>query len=117
MIRTYVLPTEIIEGTEHVAGEDIIHDALLLGYTDPDARKLIMDTTAEEDTQLAGLALAAWVATDEECALYNDQVEILPPDPDTIRAEEILETSPDAITMPEIWELLRIYGRRFGYRF
>lgn len=37
------------------------------------------------------------------------------PDPDTIRAAEILATSPSAITMPEMWELLRIIGRRLGY--
>jgi len=46
------------------------------------------------------------LATQEEIASM--------PDPDIDRAEEILETSPAAITMPEIWELLRIIGRRLG---
>lgn len=36
-------------------------------------------------------------------------------DPDTITARELLGTSPDVITQPEIWQLLRIYGRRLGY--
>lgn len=54
---------------------------------------------------------------------FNDYIASLPepepepPDPDTIRAEEILATSPDAITQPQIWELLRIFGRKFGFRF
>jgi len=38
-----------------------------------------------------------------------------PEDPDQARAEELLATSPNVITMPEIWELLRIFGRRHGY--
>ena len=42
----------------------------------------------------------------------------LPPipefDPDRVRAAELLLTSPDVITMPEMWELLRIFGRFHG---
>lgn len=37
--------------------------------------------------------------------------------PDERRALEILATSPDAITQPEMWELIRIFGRRLGYYF
>lgn len=33
---------------------------------------------------------------------------------DQVRAQELLATSPSAITMPDIWELLRIIGRREG---
>lgn len=36
--------------------------------------------------------------------------------PDYIRASELLATSPDVIKMPEVWELLRIFGRKLGYR-
>lgn len=36
------------------------------------------------------------------------------PDPDEARAQELLATSPNIITQPEIWELLRIIGRRLG---
>lgn len=38
-------------------------------------------------------------------------------DPDTLRAEELLQSSPNVITMPEMWELFRIFGRRLGYHF
>lgn len=34
---------------------------------------------------------------------------------DCERAMALLTTSPSVITMPEIWELLRIFGRRLGY--
>lgn len=116
MIKVYLLPVVEIDGTEQVAGSDIIHDALLLTTEEPDVRKLIMDTTAEEHEQLELCAVESGTPTQEDIDLYNAQVEILPPDPDTIRAEEILATSPAAITMPDLWELARIFGRRLGYR-
>lgn len=39
------------------------------------------------------------------------------PTEDDIRCEEILSHSPPVITMPEIWEVLRILGKRLGYDF
>ena len=44
--------------------------------------------------------------------IYGDPI---PPDPDYLRACELLATSPKVITMPEIWELLRIFGRKLGF--
>lgn len=117
MIRVYYLPVQTIEGIETIAGIEYVHDALLETTESPDSRKLIMDTTTDEDTQLSAVALEARDATQEEIDLYNAQVVITPPDPDTIRAEELLATSPQVITMPEMWELIRIYGRRLGFRF
>ncbi|GAH87660.1 unnamed protein product, partial [marine sediment metagenome] len=35
--------------------------------------------------------------------------------PDAVRAAELLATSAAVITMPEVWELLRIYGRKLGF--
>ena len=116
MIRTYYLLVETIDGTEQVVGSYLIHDALLQTTSEPTLRKLIMDTSPEEHDQLAALAENWNEATPEEIDQYNAQVVITPPDPDTIRAEEILATSPDVITMPEMWDLLRIFGRRMGYR-
>ena len=116
MIRVYLLPVMELDGTEQVAGSEIIHDALLLTTENPDLRKLIMNTTAEEHTALWTLAIDVPEPTQEDIDTFNSQVEILPPDPDTIRAQEILQTSPDAIPDPEKCELLRIYGRRLGYR-
>jgi len=40
-----------------------------------------------------------------------------PLSPDDMRASEILANSPDVITLPEMWELVRIFGRRLGFRF
>lgn len=34
--------------------------------------------------------------------------------PDTRRAKELLATSPAVITQPEMWELMRIFGRLHG---
>lgn len=38
------------------------------------------------------------------------------PDLDYDRACELLATSSSVITQPEIWELLRIFGKKLGYR-
>ena len=116
MIRCYLLPVIAQNGTETVPGISIIHDALLLGTDTAMLRRLIMDTTDDEDLALIAAGATSIPATDEDIELYNTHVEILPPDPDTIRAEEILENSPDVITQPEMWELVRIFGRRLGYR-
>lgn len=117
MIKVYFLQVEVIAGVEVVAGTGIIHDALLETTEQPNVRKLIMDTTPNEHVELATVALEYRDATPEEIERYHAQVIILPPDPDTIRAEELLATSPSVITQPEMWELVRIFGRRLGYRF
>lgn len=117
MIRVYFLPVETIDGTEQVAGIEWIHDALLECTEDPNIRKLTQDTTQTEHDGLVAVAIAWRDATQEEITLFNAQVEIIPPDPDTLRAEELLSSSPDAIAMPEMWELMRIFGRRLGYDF
>lgn len=115
MIRVYYLPMETIDGTEQVAGIEYIHHAIL--DIEDNLRKLIMDTLHAEHLALAERALEWHDATQEEIDRYNSLVIITPPDPDTIRAVELLATSPDVITQPEIWELLRIFGRRLGYKF
>ncbi|MBA7590976.1 hypothetical protein ES708_33121 [subsurface metagenome] len=117
MIRTYYLPVQIINGSEAVAGIQVIEGGLLLTTEAPDLRKLIMDTSDDQHAQLSAIALDWNEATPEELELFNSQVIITPPDPDTIRAEELLITSPAVITQPEMWELVRIFGRRLGYRF
>lgn len=116
MITIYLLPVETIDSTEQVAGIEWIHDALLDCTEQPDVMKLTMDTTQEEYDHLYPVAVDAYDASQEEIARYLDQVIITPPDPDTIRAEEILATSPAAITQPELWELIRIFARCHGYR-
>lgn len=117
MIRGYLLPVETINGTDFVVGAHLIHDALLLTTEHPDVRLLIMETTTTEHGSLVLLALELPDLTQEQLDLYNSTVEPYVPDPDTLRAEELLASSPDVITQPEQWELLRIIGRRLGYRF
>jgi len=117
MITVYFLPVETIDGTEQVAGIAYIHDALLDCAIEPGVFKLTQDTTQEEYDHLYPLAIEAHDATQEEIDRYNAQVFITPPDPDTLRAQELLASSPDVITQPEMWELMRIYGRRFGFDF
>jgi len=114
MIRVYYLPLLIIDGTEQVAGIQWIHDALLEDCESPTIMKLTQDTTSEEDDALIALAYSHHHATQEEIDRYHAQVIIIPPDPDISRAAALLSTSPEAITQPEIWELLRIFGRLLG---
>lgn len=116
MIRVYILPVIIEAGTEKVLGSEFIHDAVLLGMPDPTQRKLIMDTTTTEHIDLSAIALDLPTPTQADIDLYGETVEVLPPDPDTIRAEELLATSASVISMPEMWELVRIFGRRLGYK-
>lgn len=117
MLRVYFLPVEVLDDTEQVAGTDLIHNALLDCTDQADVRKLIMDTTDDEHASLAQLFYDWRLPDADESALFYDKVIPYQPTPDEVRAAEILATSPDAITMPEMWELLRIYGRRLGYRF
>ena len=63
-----------------------------------------LDTETVTDGQLAELGLTmADIAPQIQEA--NDQA----------IAEALLATSPEIITAPEIWALLRIYGRKLGY--
>ncbi len=117
MIRIYLLPVETVNGTEQVAGIDFIHDALLDATADPLIRLLIMNTTPEEHTSLVAVATDHREAIQAEIDRYNTEVIIIPPDPDYDRACELLETSPAVITQPEQWELLRLFGKKLGYRF
>lgn len=115
MLKIYYLPVEPTTEGEQVLGIDLIHDAILLCVDNPDVRKLLMDTTANEHQLLEDMAVLIREPTQDEIDLFNAREVEPPPDADTVRAREILETSPDAISMPEMWELLRIIGRRLGY--
>lgn len=117
MIYVFFLSVTTINGTQHVAGEDLIHDALLLTTDDPLLRRLIMDVTTTEMDALLAVCSSSRPPTQEEIDLYNQIVEIIPPDPDYERACELLASSPAVITQPEMWELMRLFGKRLGYRF
>jgi len=68
-VKTYYLETEIINGTERVKGIDYIHHAIL--EIEGTKRKLIMDTTADEDSALSALALEVREPTAEELDAFN----------------------------------------------
>lgn len=115
MIRVYYLPVELTPEGEQVLGIDLIHDAILECTEEPDVRKLIMDTTADEYELLEDMAVLVRDPTQDEIDLFNARKIEQLPDADTIRARELLETSPATITMPELWELVRIFAKRLGY--
>lgn len=117
MIKVYFLSVITIDNTEQVTGEQYIHDALLLATEVPTIRQLIMDTNTVEHTGLSLLCFSHRDPTQAEIDLYNTRPVTLPPSPDTIRAQQLLALSPSAITAPQMWQLLRIFGRRLGYRF
>ncbi|MBA7685924.1 hypothetical protein ES703_94355 [subsurface metagenome] len=114
MIRVYFLPVQSVDGSEILAGVEIIHDALVECAEEPDIRKLIMDTTDAEHAELLATGAVPAVASQEEIDLYHAEVVIIPLDPDIERARVLLASSPAVITQPEMWELMRIFGRLHG---
>lgn len=117
MILVYFLPVETIDGTEQVAGIEFIHDALLECTEEPDVRKLTQDTTQEEHDGLFIVATDIREPTQLELERFHAEVIPFVPDPDTIRAEEILHNPTIPIPAPDLAELVRIFGRRLGYHF
>lgn len=117
MIRVYFLPVETIDGTEQVAGIEFIHDALLEATAETDIRKLIQDTSQAEHDGLVAAGGISEAATQKDIDRYHEQVIIPPPDPDYDRACEILSNPAIPIPAPDLAKLVRIFGRRLGYRF
>ena len=117
MIRVYLLPVITIGGVEAVDGSQNIFTGVLDTTPDPDIRRLIMDTTPTQHDALAIVAVSWTNATQDEIDYFNGTVIVDPLTPDTLRAEELLASSPQVITQPEMWQLMRIFGRRHGYRF
>ena len=115
MIRVYLLPVLCIQGVDTVVAIEIIHDALLECTANPDVRKLVMDTTPDEHESLVSSGAVPSEATQEDFDAYHALVVTAPPDPDAERYYALLTMSPPSITLPEVWELLRIIGHRFGW--
>lgn len=63
-----------------------------------------LDTKTVTDIELAQLGLT------------REQLNELSGEPDYSRACELLTSSPSVITQPEMWELMRIFGRHMGYK-
>jgi len=71
MIKIYLLPVERIDNTDKIKGEEYIHHAIVECTEDPNIRKLIMDTTPDEDTALSALAIEVRDPTPDEIASFN----------------------------------------------
>lgn len=103
--------------TEFPSGIEYIHDSILQPLEQPLWWKLIQDTTPGEHDALSSLATEVRNPTQDEFDFYGANILIPEPDPTYDRACELLATSTPVITMPEMWELARIFGARLGYRF
>jgi len=71
MIKVYMLPVERVDNIDKIKGEEYIHNAILECTEEPMVRKLIMDTTPDEDTALSALAIEARDPTQVEIDAYN----------------------------------------------
>lgn len=71
MIKAYLLPVERVENTDRVKGSEHIHDAIVECTEDPNTRKLIMDTTPEENNTLSVLAIEVREPTTNEVDSLN----------------------------------------------
>jgi len=94
MIRTYFLPISVVDGVEVVAGIEYMHRAVL--GVEGAERKLIQNTTPEEDFFLSTLSSMSREATDDEKAeLENMLLEFPLPLPYRDLAAEIDELRAD----------------------
>ena len=106
MIKTYYLPVIKVGNTEKVAGSENIHNALLEATENPGVRKLIQDTTDEEDASLTAAALEVRDHTQEELDKFNQRsVEGLAPPASThISSIEAIDTSKARpVTIKRMW--------------
>lgn len=74
------------------------------------------EAMVELDIDIPDLPLEAWLY-DEASNNLLPNPSYSPPNGDTARAEELLANPHAVITQPEMWELMRIFGRRLGYDF
>jgi len=78
MIKVYYLPVERIDNTDVVKGSEYIHNAVLGTTERPSVRKLIMDTTVNEDEALSAVALEVRTPTGYEEELLTKTLSEVP---------------------------------------
>jgi len=117
MIRVYHLPVERLDDGDIMAGIQYVHDALIETTISPWIKRVIMDTDFAEHATLLIYAIDWNIPTPEELARFEALPLIPPPSVDYLRACEILHNPNLPINAVEIAELLRLFGRRLGYRF
>ena len=115
MLRAYYLPVEPTPEGEQVLGVSLIHEAILEGTEEPGVRKLLMDTTPDEHDQLEDMAVLVRDPTQDEIDQFNARGVEPPPDAELVRIRELLGSSPDVISMPEVWELFRLISKRLDF--
>ena len=94
MIKVYYLPVRKEGNSEKVEGIESVHTALLEATERPDVKKVIQDTTAEEDIKLKALALEVREATQEEIDNFNQlSRDSEPPVSTSIASIEAVDTS------------------------
>lgn len=113
-LNVYFLPWSGNDFTNVILKEQLIHHAIVLPTDDIDIRKVIMNTNALTHDRLCFVAHSWRLPTTEERDEYASAAIFPPQDPDLLICEELLGQSSEAITQPEIWQLLRIFGRRLG---
>lgn len=81
MIKVYYLKVDKVDNIETPQGISYIHDAILDATEKPDVRKLIMDTTTDEDITLSALAIEVRKATEDEVARLHSDLVMMPKEP------------------------------------
>ena len=79
MLKVYYLKTEVTDGTEYVKGHQFVHHAIV--EVEGNLRKLIQDTTPEEDSALTALASKVREPTTEEKSRFQAFLLELPSEP------------------------------------
>lgn len=115
MLRVYELLVEVVNGQEVIDGLQFCREGVLICTIMPTVKYLIQDTTQAEHTGLVDVCIGWHNPSPDEWLMY-DVLHITPvTDPDYERAKQLLATSPAVITMPQVWELLRILGKKHGF--
>lgn len=71
MIKVYFLPTETVESGTRIKGSERIHNALIDSTDKLDIRRVIMDTTSDEDIALTALAIEVRDPNVDELKRFN----------------------------------------------
>lgn len=97
MLKVYYLKTEVRDNIEYIKGEQHIHRAIL--EVEGNLRKLIQDTTPEEDSALTALASKVREPTTEEKSRFQAFLLELPSEParDLIKEIDALKARIEAL--------------------
>jgi len=89
VVQFYRLRQRLVNRSLTIDGSGVIHDAVVKKTIDPDIAEVIMETTAEEDSQLSTLAISSREANNEEVASLRGLFPPFTPDTHTLLGSEI----------------------------